>query len=92
LAVRLSRKQNLVNSTKGIIEKVVFHPSERDSYNQTCSIIPGGSYTTTVAKTESYDIVLIDTKGHHYGKLGCRWISDSETLSITDKNFVSQEV
>jgi hypothetical protein len=80
----------IINNTEGIIEKVVFSPSVGEPFVQTCSISKGGSFTATLAKSEYYDILLIDTKGHEYGKSGCRWISGSETLSITDKDFTSK--
>jgi hypothetical protein len=81
---------DIINNTGGIIEKVVFSPSKGEAYSQTCSITKGGSYTATLAQAEYYDIILVDTKGHNYGKTGCRWINGSETLTITDKDFVPQ--
>jgi hypothetical protein len=80
----------IVNNTKAVIEKVVFQPSGGEPFTQSCSIQKGGSYTADLKKYDSYSIVLVDTKGHQYGKEGCRWVDGSAELSITDKDFVSQ--
>jgi hypothetical protein len=76
--------------TEGIIEGFIEKFLGEKPYSETCNIIKGDSYTTTLDKSGYYDIVLVDTNGHYYGKTGCRWISGSETLVITDKDFISQ--
>jgi hypothetical protein len=80
----------ITNNTDSIVEKIVFTPSGGESYSETCNIIQGASYTATLAQTEYYDIALIDTKEHCYRKAGCRWITGSATLTITNKDFVPQ--
>jgi hypothetical protein len=80
----------IINDTGAVIDNVVFKPSGGDAYTQTCELPKGGSYTATLQKYDYYDIVLTDTKKHHYGKEGLRWIEGESNLTITEKDYVSQ--
>jgi hypothetical protein len=80
----------IINDTGAVIDNIMFKTSDGDVYVQTYEIPKAGSYTTTLQKYDYYDIVLIDTKKHHYGKEGLRWIEGESNLTITKTDFVSQ--
>jgi hypothetical protein len=80
----------ITNDTGAVIEKAVFKPANGEAYTQACNIPKSSSYTATLEKYDYYDIVLIDNKGHFYGKEGLRWIDGESDLTITKKDFVSQ--
>jgi hypothetical protein len=81
----------ITNNTKGVIKEIVFNPSKGEPYTQTHNIEKGKSVIIyDVRRSESYDIFLVDTKKHRYGKTGCRWMETHGTLIITDEDYVSE--
>jgi len=81
---------SIKNDTGEVVEKAVIKPSGADAYMQTARMEKGGSYTVFLPKSDSYAIILIDSKGHHYGKENIQWAEGAAELQVTKKDFISQ--
>jgi len=81
----------LVNSTGADIDQVVIHEigsaAEKPYY---IDIEKNSSSELKLKKGVTYDIVLFDSKGHKYGRKGCKLLNDSAKIEIKSTDFIPQ--
>jgi hypothetical protein len=83
----------ITNETGTSIEEIIIEQAGKDMDKVErihCVIPKSGSTTIKIEKNVSYDILLVDTKKHQYGKKNLIWSDKSDSLTITKKDFVSQ--
>jgi hypothetical protein len=81
----------VVNRTGAEISQVIITDKGNNNVKTfEMTIQKNSSGTIKIKKDSDYDIVLLDNKGHKYGKEGCKTKSDSDRVEINSKDFISQ--
>jgi len=83
----------LVNGTGAAVSQVIVNESGRAAEKTYyMDIGKNSSAEMKLKKGAVYDIVLFDTKGHKYGKKGCKLANNAERIEIKSTDFMYQGV
>ncbi|GHU51901.1 hypothetical protein FACS189496_1100 [Bacilli bacterium] len=81
----------ITNKTGTLITELIIKESDSDEIvNQGCRLPDKTTIIKDVKRETYYDIILVDDKGHYYGKERCFFKKKKGRLSISSTDFSSQ--